>query len=333
MSLSYKAIPADCVAEVWNQVCANSSTSTFFHTKVWADVLKRTFPRWLSKPIALEFSDGNAVVVPLMRRQALGQVEFYCESMLPGVYGGPVFRKAPTGEHWSLLWSAVNKFSNIVVLGNPFLSDVGSPVATRRTDSTHVLDLEPGIKQIRKGYRKGHQSDLKVAEREGVGIRLASSSADIDSYFAVYQDTLARWGKKASGFYPQSLFRNLFLLPEYGTSVKLWLAEINGEVAAGAWLFYHNQHAVYWHGAMHSEYMSSHPAHLLVTAAIEDACAHGYRWFDFNPSGGLEGVAHFKRGFGATTREFSSYRKLGSLGKAFRLQRHFRQSVLRTCPL
>ena len=214
MSLTYQAIPADCVADVWNQVCANSNTSTFFHTKVWADVLKRTFPRWLSKPIALEFSDGNAVVVPLMRRQALGQVEFYCESMLPGVYGGPVFRKAPSSEHWSLLWSAVNKFSNIVVLGNPFISDVGSPVATRRTDSTHVLDLEQGIKQIRKGYRKGHQSDLKVAEREGVEIRLAASTADVDAYFAVYQDTLARWGKKASGFYPQSLFRNLFLLPE-----------------------------------------------------------------------------------------------------------------------
>jgi hypothetical protein len=333
MSLTYTAIPDAFVAEVWNQVCASAPTATFFHTKVWADVLRLTFPHWLSKPIALEFSDGNAVVVPLMRRRVLGRVEFYCESMLPGVYGGPVFRKTPTDEHWSLLWEAVNKFPNILVSGNPFLKDVGSPIATRRTDSTHIIDLEQGMTRIVKGYRKGHQSDLKVAQRKGVELRLAGSTADAGSYFAIYQDTLARWGKKASGFYPESLFQNLFQLPEYGTSVKLWLAELDGTIAAGAWVFYHNQHAVYWHGAMHSKYMTSHPAHLLITGAIEAACRDGYRWFDFNPSGGLEGVAHFKRGFGATTREFSSYRKLGSLGKAFRLHRHFRQTVLRTCPL
>jgi hypothetical protein len=333
MTLTYQPIAADRVAGVWNQVCANSNTSTFFHTKVWADVLNSTFPRWSLKPIALEFSDGNAVVVPLMSRNGLGPVEYYCESMLPGVYGGPVFKETPTAEHWSALWLAVNKFANIVVLGNPFLPDVGSPDATRQTISTHILDLEPGIDRILKDFRKGHQSDLKVARRNGVEIRVADSLADVDAYFDVYQDTLNRWGKRASGFYPRSLFRNLFLLPQYGDSVKLWLAELNGKVIAGAWLFYHKQHAVYWHGAMHSSYMSSHPAHLLVTEAIKHACSNGFRWFDFNPSGGLEGVAHFKRGFGATTLEFSSYRRLGSLGKAFRLSRYVRQTVLRTCPL
>ncbi|MDX6498804.1 MAG: hypothetical protein QOG23_2064 [Blastocatellia bacterium] len=333
MSLSSQPIRDDQAAEVWNQVCRTSRTATFFHTKVWADVLKTSFPRWSSRPIALEYSDGNSVVLPLMRRHGFGSVEYYCESMLPGVYGGPVFMHAATEKHWSALWDAVNEFSNIVVLGNPFLPAFGFPVSTHHTISTHVLDLKPGINRILKDFRKGHRADLKVARKRGVEIRIASSSQEVDSYFDVYQNTLARWGKKASGFYPRTLFHNLFLSPEYGRSVKLWLALHENKVIAGGWLFYHNEHAVYWHGAMHSDYMSSHPVHLLVTEAIEDSYKEGFRWFDFNPSGGLEGVEHFKRGFGAIPLEFSSYRRLGPLGKAFRLSRHLRQSVLRTCAL
>jgi hypothetical protein len=39
------------------------------------------------------------------------------------------------------------------------------------------------------------------------------------------------------------------------------------------------------------------------------ACEAGARWFDMNPCGGLEGVAHFKRGFGATALAFPLVRR------------------------
>jgi hypothetical protein len=38
---------------------------------------------------------------------------------------------------------------------------------------------------------------------------------------------------------------------------------------------------------------------LLMAEAIRDASLRGYRWFDFNPSGGHAGVQDFKRRFGA----------------------------------
>jgi hypothetical protein len=41
---------------------------------------------------------------------------------------------------------------------------------------------------------------------------------------------------------------------------------------------------------------------LLLHDVIRDACERGFRWFDFNPSGGHEGVAAFKRSFGAECR-------------------------------
>jgi lipid II:glycine glycyltransferase (peptidoglycan interpeptide bridge formation enzyme) len=253
--------------------------------------------------------------------------------MLPGVYGGPVFMRTPDERHWQVLWNAVNKFSNINILGNPFLPQIGSPDAARRVMSTQVLDLTPGIGQILKGFRKGHRANLKAASRKGVEIGVASSIRDVDAYVDVYQNALARWGQKAGGYYPRQLFHNLFRAPEYGSAIKLWLAFHQGRVIAGGWFFYHNVHAVYWHGALHSNYMSYHPVHLLVTAAIKESSQAGYRWFDFNPSGGLPGVEHFKSGFGTQRLQFTTYRRLNPVGKAFRVYRYFKESYLRQCSL
>lgn len=333
MSLTGQAISEELVGEVWNKICSTSKLATFFHTSAWANALEASFPHWSPRPIALEFSDGNQMVVPLMQWKRWIPIGYYGESMLPGVYGGPVFMRAPTAEHWRVLWSAVNQFSNIIIFGNPLLPQVGSPSAKKRVISTQVLDLEPGIDRILKSFRKGHKADLKAARRKGVEIKLASSIQEVDAYFEVYQNALVRWGEKAGGFYPRQLFYNLFRLPEYGGAVKLWLAVYQGRVIAGAWLFYHNDHAVYWHGAVHSKYMSCHPVHLLITAAIEESSQSGFRWFDFNPSGGLKGVEHFKSGFGTQSLEFFSYRRLNSVGKTFRLCRYFKESYLRKCSL
>jgi len=199
--------------------------------------------------------------------------------------------------------------------------------------STHVLDLKPGMSRILKGFRKGHLSAVKAAQRTGLAIGIASSIDEVNAYFRIYQGALMRWGKEASGFYPERLFWNLFRLPSYGQNLKLWIAKREGEVIAGIWVFYHNDHVVYWHGATDAAHFAYHPAHLLVTAAIEEACDNEFHWFDFNPSGGLEGVEHFKRGFGAERLGFFAYRHLGPMGKAFRLSGHIKQRMLGTCPL
>ena len=321
------------IADVWASVCKESDAATFFHTSVWAEVLARTFRQWTPKPVVLEFSDGNRMVLPLMQRKSLIPLGHYFESMPPGVYGGPLFTKEPTENHTRALLQALDELPNVIVLGNPFGAQVVFPDDCSRSFYTHVLDLSVGMDRVLKNFRKGHVADISAARRKGVEISVASRREDVDAYFDIYQNTLSRWGDKASGFYPKRLFQNLFELPEYGRSVKLWLARYNGNVASGGWIFYHNRHAVYWHGAMHSDYAHSHPVHLMLVEAIGEACREGFRWFDFNPSGGLKGVEHFKRGFGATPMSFFSYRRLGPLGRAFRLERYIKETLLHTCPV
>jgi lipid II:glycine glycyltransferase (peptidoglycan interpeptide bridge formation enzyme) len=69
-------------------------------------------------------------------------------------------------------------------------------------------------------------------------------------------------------------------------------------------VFYWNRHAVYWHGATYDTYFDYRPNVAVHTEAIRDAVAREYAYYDFNPSGSLEGVIEFKRRFGAEQRPF-----------------------------
>jgi CelD/BcsL family acetyltransferase involved in cellulose biosynthesis len=313
----------------WDKLAA-SPGATFFHSRTWAEVLASTFASWKPSPIVVEFSDGNAALLPLMSKRALLSV--YRESMVPGVYGGPIFLDPPTDEHWDGISRVIERIPNLVMVGNPFVKQPSSAPFSALM-STHVLDLSVGVEEVRRRFRKGHKAAVKVAERAGVTVALATLPDEVSDYFQIYQDTLKRWGKIARGFYPAQLFINLFRLSTYGENVKLWLARYNGKVIAGIWVLYHNDHSVYWHGASDTAHLPYHGTHLLVTTAIKDSFQRGVRWFDFNPSGGLKGVEHFKRGFGAEQRNFFAYRRLGPLGKAFRVKRHFQESVLKACSL
>jgi Acetyltransferase (GNAT) domain len=328
---SAQLVRCDGNVETWKRVCATSEGATFFHTDVWAGVIARTFPHWTPAPVSLEFADGNEMVMPLMKRRGLIPAQHYYESMPPGVYGGPIFSHTPSEPQLEETLGTLRRFPSIVVQGNPFV-EVRFAEAHQRELHTHMLDLRPGDR-IEKRFRKGHLANISAARRKGVQVTIASTAAEIDDYFAVYQNSLARWGENASGFYPRQLFQNLFALPEYGGSVKLWLASYDNKIVAGAWIFYHRHHAVYWHGAMHADYAQLHPVHLMLVEAIKAARAEGFHWFDFNPSGGLAGVEHFKRGFGAEPVPVLSYRRLSPLGKAYRAKRFFQETVLRSCPV
>lgn len=331
---SWRLLDGSCADEVWARVSRTCGHATFFETPTWADVLAECFPRWRPAPVVAELGDGNCVVFPCMARIALGGMVRYREAMVPGVYGGPLFMRQPKEEDWRRTWQVVDALTDIVLCCNPFISPVGVPESAAKRDLvTHVLDLSIGMDSTWKGYRKGHRADVRASERSGIEVTLATAKQDVLGYYEVYRDALARWGHAASGFYPQRLFAALARNRLYGSAIRLWVARLDGSVVGGALVFYHNDHCVYWHGAVLRSHMACHPAHLLVHRAIEHAASSGYRWFDFNPSGGLDGVERFKTGFGARPVASSVYRRLGYRGRAFRVWRAISQQWLRKCPL
>jgi hypothetical protein len=293
----------------WTALCLKSAEATPFHTPQWARALRAAFPALREATRLFHFSDGATAVVPM---QESGPPGAFCRrvSVEPGVYGGPVGDRHLTDAHLRALTAhyAASAPGGCAIVGNPFSTWSLSPSAgyQRTPLLTHVLCLDDGRDTVWRGLTKGHRCNVKQATRQGVSVAPARGPADVSAYYAVYLDSLRRWGEQARGKpYPETLFHSL--LAEGTPFARLWLARVEEEVVSGALVLSWGAVAVYWHGATLERSFALRPSHAVVMAAIEEAIERGCRWFDFNPSGGLEGVIRFKEGFGATAVPCSTW--------------------------
>jgi lipid II:glycine glycyltransferase (peptidoglycan interpeptide bridge formation enzyme) len=126
---------------------------------------------------------------------------------------------------------------------------------------------------------------------------------------------------------------NFFNSSDYGEKIQLWIARLDNKAIGGAWIFYHHDTVVYWHGVKEPSFQQVHGTHLLLTTIIEHASHQGLHWFDFNPSGGYDGVVHFKEGFGPEKRIFYASQRLNPAGRILRKYRGFKLRVLHRCPI
>jgi lipid II:glycine glycyltransferase (peptidoglycan interpeptide bridge formation enzyme) len=172
-------------------------------------------------------------------------------------------------------------------------------------DHTHVIDLRTiGIgdsgwtcSELPHKARGQMRSSLRKARDAGVTVAEETSLDHWREYFALYESSQSRWGRTLGQPHAWRLFQ--ILHGQRSPNIKLWLARMGESAVAGAICFYNNKHVVYWHGASSGLHAQFRPVNLLLAHLIGDAHRRGFWWFDFNPSGGLEGVEKFKESFGA----------------------------------
>jgi len=270
--------------------------ATFFHSRAWAEIWQQ-YNGLIARSKKIEFSDDRALILPCSYYPAMkGMVKNVVMSPA-GTYGGPLYQSGITPEHTQLAIAKVEKFPLVTWRQNPFepLSKNDWPVNSTY-DFTQALDIPDGFDEVYKNWTKGHRSAAKKARREGITVRQATSLKDWQAYYEAYMDSQDRWGEKATSRYGWQLFDIFY---QAGSSnIKLWIAELDNQLTAGAICFYQNNHVVYWHGAAHAAWFHLRPVHLLLYEVIKDACDKSYQWFDFNPSGGHDGVVSFKKSFG-----------------------------------
>ena len=273
------------------------------------------------------------MVQPAIRHRRTG----YRECMAPHVYGGPVFLRTPTAEHREAA-SAVNTwFADATLIDNPFTPyrREQEGMARWRLETT-ATDLAPGFDALWKRFRDTHRRHYRAAAKQGVTTSVARLPEEADAYYyALYQESLRRWGDGATGFFPRSLFRNIVTMPESGGGIQLQLALRDGVVIGGIIVVYHGAQAIYWHGVSDATDTSVRPSPFLLVSAIQDACANGCRWFDLmGPNRHLKGVQHFKDGFAAQRIPYDAYYSLNSIrGILFSRYRKLKERRLRRCSL
>ena len=288
---------------VWDSLWRDCDYATYFHSREWAEIWAGCTDRKIHpQPVLIQFSDGAEALLPLSRKRILRGLTKYFMSSPAGTYGGWLSKDLLTIEHGRLLVDFIcKKIGAVVWRLNPYdglVSQLQYPVS--ENDETHALFLEKGFDPIYHSWTKGHKSaarKARKARKAGITIRPAGTRAHWEKYYELYEVSLHRWGAAAGSRYPFKLFEIMYDLSS--ENIRLWVAEYGHEIIAGALCFYAGKHVVYWHGAALASYFNLRPVNLLMYEIIEDACKRHYRWFDFNPSGGHEGVKAFKKSFGA----------------------------------
>jgi lipid II:glycine glycyltransferase (peptidoglycan interpeptide bridge formation enzyme) len=250
-------------------------------------------------PKLVIFTDGKKAVLPLSCQKRLkGLIKTYISSPA-GTFGGWISLDDLDRKHGILLIEFLTqKLGNLVWRMNPYdRLAFKSEVQDSQEDETHTLNLKSGFDTIYEEWTKGHRSAARKARKAGIAVKSASSLNDWHDYYQIYEDSLRRWGDKASSKYYWEIFHEMF--QRNSPNIKLWLAIFQEKIIAGALCFYAKKHVVYWHGAALENYFNLRPVNLLMYEVIKNACEQKYSWFDFNPSGGHEGVKAFKRSFGA----------------------------------
>jgi hypothetical protein len=291
----------------WNSVVKGNPESTFFHTPLWHDLVVRTYSDYTIATRGFVFSEGRKAVFPLIQTRGGGLLKGKArlKSSVFGGYGGIIAEdKLSAIEQAAIYEYLLSLKASISVDGNPFSQYTIPETFTLKKDFTHVFALDTTEEDALQRLSRGAKSNLNQARKKGVSVRIARSEEDVLQYFNIYQDTLKRWGDATLFAYPQELLLAIYRHGE--DAAKLWIAEKDGTIIAGAIIFYWNQVVSYWHGASLQDYFDCYPNNLLHITIIGDALHKGYRFYDFGPSGGQQGVARFKQSFGAEKYDFLS---------------------------
>lgn len=298
----------------WDEAWDRCHYSTYFHSREWAEIWKTyTEGRVYPAPKYIQFSDNKSVIFPLsIEKSFKGLIKLYLSSPA-GTYGGWIsIDKIDKNHINSLIKYSQNNFRNMSWRINPYdYSSLSLLKSNCQLDETHCINLNQGFDKVYSNSKKSNIRALKKAKREGIFIKKASTLDEWLAYYNIYEDSLRRWGDRASSSYKKRLFEILFL--KKSKNIKLWIAYHEEKAIAGAILFYSREHAVYWHGAALSEFFNLRPINLLMWEVIKDACNLNLSWFDFNPSGNHEGVKTFKKSFGSDTLECPIWSSNGQL--------------------
>jgi hypothetical protein len=294
-------------AELWDRIASSAPEATFYHTRVWAEILSRTSPHVRSAPLAFELADGALAVLPLLEnRRLVGSVRSY-DSSTPGLYGGPIAERPLSGDELESILRSVpvqGPLTKVRINGNPYASWRFANSFAPGPTFTQAVDLSSGFDAWFAASSSSNRSNVRKAQGSGMRVRLASSLADYQSYYRVYEDTLRRWGTRTLYREPIELILNA--RDRAGDAARLWLVEKDDTIVGGIFAVYHNSYVTGFHAASLQPYLKYKPSNLLHYEAIRDACQRGFRIYDMGPSSGQQGVVDFKDSLNARRLDYQS---------------------------
>ena len=306
--------PELCPESLWERLCHEDATCTFYQTPAWYHIAARHYQAE-TVPFLFHFENTKACL-PLLKKRHWGRDVYFCPF---GTYSALVCPQQLGFEQLNGVASELKRL-NVHLVSSPFTGNIvtfGKVIQSR----TQVIDLTAADPENpMKNWEPDQKRRALLAQKNGVTVRPASSEDEWDKYYNLYKLSIQRWGKDATGSYPASLFKDIRRSLSGSPSMRLWLAEHDGEIGGGYLVFYHNGRAMLWHGAADQRFFALGTTQILYFTMITDARKRGFSIFDLMGSAGLAKLESFKGKFGAQTVEFTSSINRTGL---FRLAAHF----------
>lgn len=288
----------------WDDLVLSTHDCSIFHSSAWAEVLRQTYrytPYYFTT-----IEDGRLLaLLPIME----------VKSLLTGKRGVSL----PFSDHCEPIFSdrvSFQKMTDFIILygkeqrwkyiefrgANAFLE--------RETPSEyyfgHTLDLTTGINKIFSDLRGSTKRNIKKAEREGVVVKVLTSSKSIKIFYRLNCLTRKHHGLPPQPYY---FFEKIYehIISKYLGFVAL--ASYNKKNIAGAIYFHFGDKAFYKYGASDIRYQNLRANNLVMWEAIKYYCQKGYKTLCFGRTEpDNKGLLQFKAGWG-TKEQIINYHK------------------------
>jgi hypothetical protein len=312
--------------DVWDRLVASDPNSLPSQTGLWLDAICSV--SGLEDASRLyQARDGRLLVLPLVRRKALGVP--LAEASLPYGWGpgGLVTEDGllhPDDVRLVLANLAASRHVPLVSLRpSPATGTVWDeavpPGIQRRAHMAQTLDLRAGFDAVWQGrFKPDTRNRVRRAERHRVVIERDDTGRLAPVLQELYWKSVTRWARqdgrplvfarwRARRQEPDSKLPTVSAV--LGPLCRTYVAFVNGRPAAAIVVLLGGAGAAYWRGAMDEVAVGkSYANYLLHCTAIRDACAAGCSAYHMGDSAPGSKLALFKSRFGAEERHYASYR-------------------------
>lgn len=209
-----------------------------------------------------------------------------------------------TGDNTELIEYKLNSLLNI-----RYIFD-------RNNWSSICLDLSKQIDVIFRNFSKGHKSDIKRAEKNGLNVKkMPLSEKEIMDFAALYVKMNHYRNIPVNNFQISQRINDITKFIGQKKIGNIYLVkETSGQVVGGAIVLFQGKSVRYYKGASDPDRRDLPISHIAIWEAIKDAQINGFDFFDFwgfnhmvGPTDQVYQINKFKKGFGG---EFTFYPKI-----------------------
>lgn len=282
--------------ESWRALAGRSLLQSLDWLKLWY-ALNYQPEFFLSEP---GDSCGFAVMRtgsgPFTRRQA----------MIDGLPGGLLLEKAKADDRdirCAALeaLAAVGVARTVVVDYHNAFSNANLPAGWRSAaTSTQRIDLRSAAEFSSEAGRH-----IRSARERGAVVRPIQSSAEVNRFFELQQQTHQRYGRTRA--YPLSLYKGIYDLSRTDDRIVWLVCEVEGDTIGSHLALIENDEMISWAPVMDHDHRDKKPAYALLNHLIAVARERGLSYLNLGGSPAeAEGLRRFKARFGATDYHYQT---------------------------